>query len=158
MMNYMHEKFQKIGLLIMLAAPFLLLIVSFARAQDAGFTPSEKALIEEVLEEIGVLSDDDYSVRNYKFIYEENSAAPKGLPPGLAKKGKIPPGIAKQIDEGKRIPYGAVVYRDPDLLFKRLGQPRPGTYRAIINDDYVLLDSGTDIILDVVHDVVTARN
>lgn len=149
-MEYMHKRFREMVLILMMAAPIVLFIITFAQAREPGFTETERVLIEEILEQVGVLNDDDYAYRDYSYAYDE----PKGLPPGLAKKGKIPPGIAKQIAEGKRIPYGTVVYRDPDLLLNRLGQPHPGTYRAIIGNDYVLLERGTDIVIDVIRDVV----
>ncbi|HAY48434.1 MAG TPA: hypothetical protein DCY62_05660, partial [Thalassospira sp.] len=70
----------------------------------------------------------------------------KGLPPGIAMKlergGTLPPGIAK---------------RDlPANLASKLPNRTDGAVRQIIGDDVVLIERGTNLILDIIRDV--ARN
>lgn len=73
----------------------------------------------------------------------------KSLPPGLAKRGELPPGLAKQLVRNGQLPPG-LEQRDlpPDLL-TRLPRLDPA-YRYIIADDKVLLvRAATNVILDV---------
>lgn len=74
-----------------------------------------------------------------------------GLPPGLAKKASLPPGLAKK----RELPPG-LAKRDlpPDLLM-RLPEPRPGQRRIIVDNNVLLVDIATGIVLDILQDVVT---
>jgi hypothetical protein len=74
---------------------------------------------------------------------------PKGLPPGLAKKGKIPPGIAKQIACGQRIPDGVVWEPFPSDLARRLPPVRPGFDQGFIEGRAVIWNKGTRVVMDV---------
>ena len=87
-----------------------------------------------------------YYSRNYHdYVYAGKS---KGIPPGLAKKGWLPPGIAMQIARGQRIPDDVAYYRLPDDLRGQL--PRRSGYEYYIVDDKVLLvREATNLILDV---------
>ena len=58
----------------------------------------------------------------------------------LERKGKLPPGLAKR--------------ELPRRLDNHLPDPWPGTERKIVGNDVVLLEKGTDLILDVLRNVV----
>jgi Ni/Co efflux regulator RcnB len=71
------------------------------------------------------------------------------LPPGLAKKGTLSPGLAAQLERNGRLPPGVTKHELPDDLLAQL-QPRPAGYEFIVVDDRVLLiQSATDLILDI---------
>ncbi len=71
------------------------------------------------------------------------------LPPGLAKKGTLSPGLAGQLERNGRLPPGVTKHELPDDLLAQL-QPRPAGYEFIVVDDRVLLiQSATDLILDI---------
>jgi hypothetical protein len=72
----------------------------------------------------------------------------QGLPPGLAKRDTLPPGLAKQLDRNGRLPPGLEGRALPDDLERRLPR-RPGTKRVIIDNDIVLIEEGTRLVLDV---------
>ncbi|MGB0683354.1 MAG: hypothetical protein ACPGOV_11625 [Magnetovibrionaceae bacterium] len=78
----------------------------------------------------------------------------KGMPPGLAKKGKLPPGLQKQLERGGSLPPGLAKRSLPDGLEADLGEPAVGTERAIVDNDVVLIEKGTGVILDVIRDVL----
>lgn len=82
----------------------------------------------------------------------------KGLPPGLAKKKTLPPGLQKRLDRGDGLPPGLAKRQLPEDLDRQLGPPAPETERAIIGDDVVLLERATGVVLDVIHDVIRARD
>lgn len=73
----------------------------------------------------------------------------KDLPPGLAKKGALPPGLAKQLARNGHLPPG-LEHRDlPDDLLVQLPRLDPH-YRYVIVDNRVLLiQAASNLILDV---------
>lgn len=75
----------------------------------------------------------------------------KGLPPGLAKRSKLPPGIAKQLARADRLPPDVHGRRLPRELERRLPRLPDGYARVRIGTDIVLLDVGTRVVVDVVH-------
>jgi len=75
----------------------------------------------------------------------------KGVPPGLAKKNGLPPGIAKK---GK-LPPGIAKKALPGDLLGRLPAPRVGTDRIIVDNDVLLIELATGVVLDVIEDIVS---
>lgn len=76
----------------------------------------------------------------------------KGLPPGLAKKGKLPPGIQKQLVRRGQLPPGLEYQRFPVDLERRLSPLPAGYARAEIGGSFVLFDEKTRVIFDVIAD------
>jgi len=73
------------------------------------------------------------------------------LPPGLAKKGKVPPGHAKRMARGMGWPPG-VAYEPLPLSLQRQLRPLPGGYaRFIVGEDVVIVDMNARLIVDVVN-------
>ena len=63
-----------------------------------------------------------------------------GLPPGLAKRKRLPPGLAK---------------RDlPPELNDVLPSPSQGTERVVIDNNVVLIQKATGIVLDILLDAI----
>jgi hypothetical protein len=60
--------------------------------------------------------------------------------PGLAKRSTLPPGLSKR--------------EIPADLAARLGVPANGSERWVVGSDVVLVESGTNLVLDVLRDVV----
>jgi len=78
----------------------------------------------------------------------------KGLPPGLAKRDQLPPGLQKQLDRNGRLPAGLAKRDLPADLMSRLPKRSTSQDVTIVDNDVVLLDTATGIILDVIKDVV----
>ena len=76
----------------------------------------------------------------------------KSMPPGLAKKDKLPPGLAMQLEKNGKLPPGLEKRDLPDDLETRLPL-RKGLKRILAGDNVVLVDTATDIILDVLEGV-----
>ena len=73
----------------------------------------------------------------------------KGLPPGLAKKGRLPPGLEKQLARNGHLPPGLEYSRLPYDLERQL-QPLPVGYDYILADNKVMLvQRATNLIMDV---------
>ena len=73
----------------------------------------------------------------------------KDFPPGLAKKGELPPGLQKQLVRNGRLPPG-LQQRDlpPDLL-ARLPRLNPAYRYTIVDNKVMLIQAATNIILDL---------
>ncbi len=90
-----------------------------------------------------------YYDRNYAhYIDTGGKNKHKNIPPGIAKKGWLPPGIYKQLVRGNYIPSDVVYYPLPYDLRGQL--PYRSGYDYYIADDKVMLvQIGTNLILDV---------
>ena len=98
-------------------------------AQSGGiFSDEERRIIRDVLDIATGQTDQDSDKKDKGNKGKGN----KGLPPGIAKRDL------------------------PDNLISRLPARTDGALRQIVGDDVVLIEKGTEIILDVIRDV--ARN
>ena len=76
----------------------------------------------------------------------------RGLPPGLAKKERLPPGLQKQLARNGQLPPGLQkrIQPLPPILEARLTRLPEGRRRVIISGSVVLLDQRKNIILDMI--------
>jgi len=79
----------------------------------------------------------------------------KGMPPGLAKKKELPPGLQKRLAKHGSLPPGLAKRDLPADLQHKLPPPKPGTERVVAGADVVLVDQATNVVLDILYDVVT---
>jgi hypothetical protein len=124
--------------------------VSVQGKVEIVFTPQERQIIREY-----------YS----KEIIEQAGGAKgkgkKGLPPGLAKREKLPPGIQKQLRRNGTLPPGLEKKMEPlpKEVEVRMKQLPPECTRVVIGTDVIILDKTTQKILDIIHDVaILARD
>jgi hypothetical protein len=89
-------------------------------------------------------SDQD---RSYIKDYYRSS---RNLPPGLAKKKRLPPGLEKQLERRGTLPPGLSAKYLPRDLESRLSQLPAGCLRLRVGGDVVLLHEKTRVILDLV--------
>lgn len=114
------------------------------------FNEAEKAIIEEYFG-IPVAKDaEDYTKKS-------NGKGHKGLPPGLAKKDQLPPGLAMQLEKNGHLPPGLEKRDLPDDLLKRLPPALPGTRRIMVGHDIVLVDDTTNLVLDIIKTALETR-
>lgn len=75
------------------------------------------------------------------------------LPPGLAKKDRLPPGLEKQLVVRGTLPPGLQkrVYTCPRDLERRLPPPPPDCSHVLIGGHIVLLNHKTNLVVDVFH-------
>lgn len=105
------------------------------------FTEKEKQLIEDFFD---ILRGDQKE--------ESKKGKPKskkGLPPGLAKKDSLPPGLAKQLEKNGTLPPGLAKRDLPYDLQRKLPNRKSIFERIIVGDDILLIERGTEIILDI---------
>lgn len=72
------------------------------------------------------------------------------LPPGLAKRDSLPPGLQKQLARNGRLPPGLEKHALPNDLLSRLGAAPKGTQRYIVGSDVILVDLATNVLLDTI--------
>jgi hypothetical protein len=92
-----------------------------------------------------------YSGHDRRVIREYFDHPPEGLPPGLAKRGSLPPGLQKQLRRNGQLPPGLQkkLYPFPVYLEDRL-PPLPGGYRrGLIGDFAVIYQPSRNVIVDV---------
>jgi hypothetical protein len=79
----------------------------------------------------------------------------KGLPPGLAKKESLPPGLEKQLRRNGSLPPGLEkkIHPFPRDLEVRLPRLPDGQRRIIIPGMIVLMDTRRNTILDILANV-----
>ena len=73
------------------------------------------------------------------------------LPPGLAKKDRLPPGLEKQLVRNGTLPPGLQkrFYPVPVELERRLPPPPPDCAHVLVSGHLVLLNRKTNLIVDV---------
>jgi hypothetical protein len=75
------------------------------------------------------------------------------LPPGLAKKDRLSPGLERQLELRGTLPPGlrARIHAVPVDLERGLPAPPPNCEHALIGGHVVLLNSRTFVVIDVFH-------
>ena len=78
------------------------------------------------------------------------------LPPGLAKRDRLPPGLEKQLRERGSLPPGLQKRIDPlpGTLTRRLPRLPSNIIRGVIGRDVVLVDRERNVILDILEDIL----
>jgi Ni/Co efflux regulator RcnB len=84
--------------------------------------------------------------------YYEHEYKKGHCPPGLAKKnnGCMPPGQAKKWEVGHALPSTVRYYDVPAPLLVRLGPPAPGYRYVRVDDNILLLATGTRMVIDAI--------
>jgi hypothetical protein len=79
----------------------------------------------------------------------------QGLPPGLAKKDHLPPGLQRQLVRNGKLPSGLEKKIEPlpQALEVRLSPPPEGCRRIVISGNIILWNEKTSVILDIIPNV-----
>lgn len=137
----------------------LLLALAFAGAQASAQgkkqtpqTAGEK--VREVLPEAErVFSVQERTVIKDWFANPRNLS---GLPPGLAKREKLPPGLERQLKERGKLPPGLQkkIQPLPTDLEKQLRVLPTGWRRVVIAGNVIMMNEKTALIYDIVRNVI----
>ncbi|TVQ82904.1 MAG: hypothetical protein EA357_08055 [Micavibrio sp.] len=116
------------------------------RILDRVFTEAEKVIIEDYYK--GRRGDRQTQQRGGG----RGKGRTAGGPPGLAKRDSLPPGLAMQLERNGRLPPGLEKQGLSADLERRLPL-REGLKRILAGDDVLLVDTATDIIVDILKGV-----
>lgn len=80
----------------------------------------------------------------------------EGLPPGLAKRERLPAGLERQLAKNGNLPPGLEkrIHSFPLELEHLLPELPKGVIRVIIGVDIILLDKTSNTILDIIREVL----
>lgn len=80
----------------------------------------------------------------------------QGLPPGLAKREQLPPGLQRQLQRNGTLPPGLQKRLQPlpQSLENQLPKPPAGVKRVVVAGNVILLEERSSKILDIVQDVM----
>jgi hypothetical protein len=99
------------------------------------------------------VSNNAFADMDVKIIREwfSKPANLQGLPPGLAKKESLPPGLDKQLQKNGSLPPGLQqkIQPLPPVLEVQLTKLPEGQKRVAIAGSIVLMNSKTSIIIDI---------
>ncbi len=84
---------------------------------------------------------------------KKTKTSKQGLPPGLAKRQHWPPGLQKHMERTGRLPPGLEKRRLPGDL-RSLLPIRSGQDFRVVGNDIVLIETATELILDVMQGVL----
>lgn len=119
---------------------------------DIVFGTIERRIIEDYfgLKAVQDDYDDDRGKGKHK---RKGKGKSKKFPPGLAKRGHLPPGLAKR----SQLPPGLAKRDIPPELAAQLGIPPQGTERIIVDNNVLLIESATGVVLDILQGVLTGK-
>ena len=80
---------------------------------------------------------------------KKNKNKHKDIPPGIAKKGTLPPGIYKQLVRNGQIPPDVHYQPLPPDLVVQLPRLQPAYQYVIVDDRVMLIQAATRAIMDV---------
>ena len=92
----------------------------------------------------------------HSYYYDKNKKKKhknKKMPPGLAKKGKLPPGLQKQLRRNGQLPPGLSRNYLPENLERQLSRLPSQYMRIKVGGDIVLMNRDTNVILDILYDL-----
>jgi Ni/Co efflux regulator RcnB len=94
-----------------------------------------------------------YDVRDHEVMHGWYQSHRGNLPPGLAKKDRLPPGLERQLELRGTLPPGlrGRIYAVPVDLERELPPPPPHCEHVFIGGHVVLLNRTTFVVVDVFH-------
>jgi len=95
-------------------------------------------------------SDNDLRIIND--YYNRKKMKHKALPPGLAKKDKLPPGLKKQLKKNGTLPPGLAKRQLPQDLEERLSRIPTGYVRLKVGGGIVIINKDTEVIVDIIYE------
>ena len=80
------------------------------------------------------------------------------LPPGLAKRGNLPPGLERQLERNGTLPPGLQKRLEPfpPELSRQLPPLHPDYTRGVIGGSAIIVNRRTRAIVDVIHNVLNS--
>ncbi len=117
------------------------------------FSEIERRLVRDYYQG-GALRTPDAAARIKAAKPKRGPGGNRRMPPGLANRDALPPGLARQLQTRGTLPPGLAKRDLPADLAGRLPIPAFGTQRVIVDNDVLLVQQATGLILDILEDVI----
>lgn len=132
------------------------LAVSTAFAQGKPDKPKSDKTAGEKIREVLPEAERVFTIQERTKITNWFRDNRSGLPPGLAKRDKLPPGLAKQLRERGTLPPGLQkkIQPLPTALERELRVLPTGYRRAVIAGNVVLMNEKTSLIYDIIRNTI----
>ncbi len=138
---------------LMVSVLFAILACAPTRA-DSKYTRADSRTSTAEKIAIAVFSKDERQIIAEYFHKHGHSSGKKGKSKGKGKPRGLPPGIAKNLQRGKPMPPGIAKQHFPVGLIDLLPPAPRGYERVIVGGKIILVEVATQIIHDVLVDVV----
>lgn len=135
---------------IQIMSLFLMLLLSGCASSPRIDSGNVGVRTDDVQVEVAFGDSDRRIIYDY---YSKKKIKHKSLPPGLAKKGTLPPGLQKQLQRNGKLPPGLAKRNLPHELEEQLSPLPRGYVRLQVGGDIVLMNQHTEVIIDIIHDV-----
>lgn len=135
---------------LLLAGAILLVVLPAACTGRSRVDSTTVAVENRDMRAVLVFSDSDRTKIRHYYTGGRKTGS---LPPGLAKKKDLPPGLEKHIEKYGELPPGLRGNRLPPELDRTLSRLPDGYVRLKVGTDVVLMNEKTRMIFDVVWDV-----
>lgn len=124
------------------------LFIGFTPAEAKPRNEREQTAAEREKSKKEFRSEEREIIERY---FKANPSAAKRLPPGLAKKNKLPPGWQKKMARGEVVPDDVWRHRVqlPQDVVRKLPPNPPGTVIVRVDDKVVRVIENTREILDI---------
>jgi hypothetical protein len=140
-------------------ASLLLLALAFAGAQ--AFAQGKKQSPQTAGEKVRTVlpeAERVFTVQERTVIKDwfANPRNLSGLPPGLAKREKLPPGLERQLKERGKLPPGLQkkIQPLPPELDKQLRVLPTGWRRVVIAGNVIMMNEKTAVAYDILRNVI----
>jgi hypothetical protein len=133
----------------------LVVFANVARAQGRG-NPAPSETAGDKVRRTLPPSEPVFTVQDRTVVQNWFAGNRSGLPPGLAKRDRLPPGLERQLRERGTLPPGLQkkVQPLPPELERQLTLLPTGYRRVVIGSAVILMNEKTSLIYDIIRNVI----
>jgi hypothetical protein len=147
-----------VALLTLAMAPTFTWAQSRGGIDHSARKPSdvEEQTVGDKVREVLPASQPVFATREITIVRDYFSAHQSSLPPGLAKRETLPPGLQKQLERNGTLPPGLQkkIQPLPRELEKQLVVLPTGYRRVVVAGNVILMNPTTGLIYDIIRSVI----
>ena len=131
-------------------------ILSLGGAPALAQKPHESKTAGEKVREVLPEAQMVFTKEEHVLVKDWFTTNRSGLPPGLAKRDRLPPGLEKQLRERGKLPPGLQkkIQPVPPELERKLRILPTGYRRVVIAGNIILMNEKTAVIYDIIRNVI----
>ena len=127
-----------------------------AQGQSKSKAPQNTQTVGDKVREVLPVSEPVFATREISIIQGWFRTNLNNLPPGLAKRETLPPGLQKQLERNGTLPPGLQkkIQPLPIELERQLSAVPTGYRRVVIAGNVILMNPTTGLIYDIIRNVI----